>query len=46
LSPGTFEHALNHMLDYAIELSCFDALLVFFKISRQIPAPRKEIQAV
>jgi transposase len=25
LLPGTFEHALNHLLDHAIDLSCFDA---------------------
>lgn len=25
LLPGTFEHALNHLLDYAIDLSHFDA---------------------
>ena len=25
LLPGTFEHALNHMLDRAIDLSSFDA---------------------
>jgi transposase len=25
LLPGTFEHALNHLLDHEIELSCFDA---------------------
>jgi transposase len=24
LLPGTFEHALNHLLDHAIDLSCFD----------------------
>ncbi len=25
LMPGTFEHALNHLLDHAIDLSAFDA---------------------
>ena len=25
LLPGTFEHALNHLLDHAIDLSSFDA---------------------
>ena len=25
LLPGTFEHALNHLLDHAIDLSHFDA---------------------
>ncbi|MEO6564695.1 MAG: hypothetical protein ABIO63_01560, partial [Casimicrobiaceae bacterium] len=25
LLPGTFEHALNHLLDQEIDLSCFDA---------------------
>ena len=25
LLPGTFEHALNHLLDHEIDLSCFDA---------------------
>jgi len=25
LLPGTFEHALNHLLDHAIELWSFDA---------------------
>ncbi len=25
LLPGTFEHALNHLLDYEIDLSRFDA---------------------
>jgi len=25
LLPGTFEHALNHLLDHAIDLSAFDA---------------------
>ncbi len=24
LRPGTFEHALNHLLDHAIDLSPFD----------------------
>ena len=25
LLPGTFEHALNHLLDHEIDLSAFDA---------------------
>ena len=25
LLPGTFEHAVNHLLDHAIDLSAFDA---------------------
>ena len=25
LLPGTFEHALNHLLDHEIDRSCFDA---------------------
>ena len=25
LLPGSFEHALNHLLDHAIDLSSFDA---------------------
>lgn len=25
LLPGTFEHALNHLLDHELDLSCFDA---------------------
>ncbi len=25
LLPGTFEHALNHLLDHKLDLSCFDA---------------------
>ena len=25
LLPGTFEHALNHLLDGVLNLSCFDA---------------------
>ncbi|MDO8350616.1 MAG: hypothetical protein Q7S94_05640 [Gallionella sp.] len=24
LLPGTFEHALNHLLDHVLNLSCFD----------------------
>lgn len=27
LLPGTFEHALNHLLDHEIDLSAFDARL-------------------
>ena len=27
LLPGTFKHALNHLLDHAIDLSHFDARL-------------------
>ena len=25
LLPGTFEHALNHLIDHELDLSCFDA---------------------
>jgi hypothetical protein len=25
LLPGTFEHALNHLIDHQLSLSCFDA---------------------
>lgn len=24
LQPGTFEHALNHLVDHELDLSCFD----------------------
>lgn len=27
LLPGAFEHALNHLLDYELDLSAFDARL-------------------
>ena len=25
LLPGTFEHALHHLLEHALDLTCFDA---------------------
>lgn len=29
LLPGTFEHAMNHLLDRVLDLSCFDVQYPF-----------------
>ncbi len=38
LLPGTFEHALNHLLDHEVELSAFDKL---YAATSPVPQPTR-----